>query len=329
MTQNGVAMLEDLRRQHCRSDESYLTDWFDRLTLELRRNSEGWMDLAVAASGITVTVMEHREALMDPLVHKAILTTNPNFDFSAPPDGAVLEGVLNSSKGKYFEYLVTEKLNAGERLGNVFLPSGYHAELATSMTQPGWDVQIVDNHGHVAEYLQMKATESASYIQTALERYPDVQILATSEGAYHFSGPEVLDAGITDHHLTDHVSSALESGDIGFFEAFNPLISLILIAGTEGYKVEAGEVSTQAALANAKHRVQRMLFAKGVGASAAIAGAGWMVAPITIIAGLVFEQIRHENQFSDSLRGKTEEILMLLTYQQDERIRRIARDRRH
>lgn len=329
MSENGVAMLENLRRRHCRSDRNYLTDWFDRIVFELRRNAEGWMDLAVAASGVTAVVMEHREALLDPLIHKAILASSPNFDFSSPPDGDVLEGVLNASKGKYFEYLVTEKLNAGERVGDIVLPSGYRAEIATSMTQPGWDVQIADNNGHVAEYLQMKATESASYIHTALERYPDVQILATSEGARHFSGPEVVDTGITDHEITEHVSGALESANIGFFEAFNPLIPLMLIAGTEGYKVEARGMSTQAALANAEHRIRRMLFAKGVGATAAVAGAGWMVAPITIIAGLVFEQIRHEMELSDSLHGKTGEMLMLLTYQQDERIRRIARDRRH
>ena len=42
------------------------------------------------------------------------------------------------------------------------------------MTQPGWDMRIVGPDDEVSLYLQLKATDSFSYIKRALQRYPDI-----------------------------------------------------------------------------------------------------------------------------------------------------------
>ncbi len=48
-----------------------------------------------------------------------------------------LGGLANGVKGKYFEVLVRDRLNAGERVGELQLEPGQVAKLAESATQSG------------------------------------------------------------------------------------------------------------------------------------------------------------------------------------------------
>jgi len=80
-------------------------------------------------------------------------------------NGEELMGLVNGVKGKLFEIELMEHLNSG------YLPDGVHAELAESVTQPGFDVRILDEQGNVVDVLQAKATESAAYVTEALKRY--------------------------------------------------------------------------------------------------------------------------------------------------------------
>ena len=91
------------------------------------------------------------------------------------------KGFLSAWKGKYFEVLVRDELNAGEWVGDIHLEPGQTALLAESAIQPGWDLQIINSDGSVAQELQLKATESLSYVKEALERYPDIGVLTTDE----------------------------------------------------------------------------------------------------------------------------------------------------
>ena len=151
------------------------------------------LDIAAAASSPALFAKGVED--LDPRLQQAILDTNPSITQTRlfELDGNELQGAINAAKGKYFEYLVVDRLNTGEQVGDVILPTGYKAELAQSMTQPGWDLQIIGPDGGIAEYLQLKATDSVSYIKETLERYPDFQILATSEVA---RAADVLDSDI-------------------------------------------------------------------------------------------------------------------------------------
>lgn len=194
-----------------------------------------------------------------------------------------LAGAISGWKGKLFEVEVERRLNNGEWVGDLHLEPGQHVQLAGSATQPGWDLQIFDSDGQVADAIQLKATESVSYVHHALERYPDTPILATHEVAAKMAHEGVLDSGILNDHLTDSVndhlsdatSDALGDGIIGTMP-----ISIIL--ATEGYKVLSGKKSVDDALSSGGDRL-----AKGAVAGVVAAAVSVVATPfVGAIAGL-------------------------------------------
>ena len=158
--------------------------FYDAFQRYLKANRESLFDLSLAAAS-TEVFLDRGIDNIDPRLVDAIRVTNPSLsdEHLFGLSGEELQGAVNTAKGKYFEYLVADRLNAGEQVGPVLLPDGYHAVLADSLNQPGWDMRIVGPDGATADYLQLKATDSAGYIQEALHRYPDIEILATHEVA--------------------------------------------------------------------------------------------------------------------------------------------------
>jgi hypothetical protein len=171
---DGYLMLDDLHRRYCTDPgQNYFGEWCRAVKDYSTKRKQSLIDLVVDAANLAHTIRDDASRLNDPLVAAAIRDTNPTFDFSNPPTGQALEGAVNAAKGKYFEYLVVDRLNNGERVGDVVLPDGFTAKVAESMTQPGWDIQILDHNSRVADYLQLKATDNAGYIREALDRYPE------------------------------------------------------------------------------------------------------------------------------------------------------------
>lgn len=119
-----------------------------------------------------------------------------------------LAGLVSGVKGKLFELEFVAHLNSGA------LPEGYVASMSSSATQAGWDIQIVDGTGQVAELLQAKATESVRYVQQALERYPGIEVVATSEVYAQLAAvgaaEGVRDSGIAETALEEMVRSSAE-----------------------------------------------------------------------------------------------------------------------
>jgi hypothetical protein len=105
-------------------------------------------------------------------------------------------------KGKLFEIQYVDYLNDGH------LENGYKAVLSELANQPGYDVEILGPDGHVSNLIQLKATDSISYVKHALERYPDISVVTTSEvhselvlrgwqehvadGGSNFKGPSLI-----------------------------------------------------------------------------------------------------------------------------------------
>lgn len=121
-----------------------------------------------------------------------------------------LTGLVSGVKGKLFEIELVDHLNNGG------LPDGFHAAMAESATQPGWDIQITDAHGHISDLLQAKATESASYVKEALERYPNIDVTTTTEvhGQLVAMGlaQDVHNSGISESVLQAKVEAATHGG---------------------------------------------------------------------------------------------------------------------
>ena len=100
------------------------------------------------------------------------------------------------------------------------MPDGYHAEIADSATQPGWDIRVLDEHGQVSELLQAKATESVQYVQEALQRYPDIDVTTTTEVHAQLTAlglaENVHGSGISEAALQAKVEAAATHSDTAF-----------------------------------------------------------------------------------------------------------------
>ncbi len=285
----------------------------------LKANRESLLDIAVAAASVHVSVGDGPEDL-DPSLLKAIHDTNPSItdDRLFSLDADALQGAVNTAKGKYFEYLVVEKLNQGQQVGPLLLEPGQQALLAESMTQPGWDLRIVDEHGHVVEYLQLKATDSVSYIRSALERYPDIQILATNEVV---DSGLVLDSGITDQHLRAQVEMGVDALDVSiaetFLDHFHPLLPLAAMALYEGHRLWIGRQSMDAFKLALARRSQRIVVTQSIGAAVYAMDGGLLSIPAAIAGGLVFDRTINQAAIATSYEAHRGRLLALRLLQQE------------
>jgi hypothetical protein len=109
-------------------------------------------------------------------------------------DAQQMQGVISLIKGRMFELYEIEVTNG--RGGSV------HASSEPDMNHPGDDIILHDDTTGHDIFIQLKATDSASYVEEALHRYPDVPILTTDEVSHHFElDDRVTSAGVTNAHL--------------------------------------------------------------------------------------------------------------------------------
>lgn len=309
---------EDLRRKWSNRTDDSIRTFSESFIRYLRVKGDALIDAAALAANIGIEVF-HSGHDIDAKLLKAIQMTNSNLDQVRllSLDDDQITGVVNSAKGKYFELIVEERLNHGERVGDIVLPDGYTAKLAESMTQPAWDMQILDDYGHVSDYLQLKATDNLGYIKDTLERYPDIKILATDELADHLHGGNymVFDSDISNDAITEHVHDVVHDEAAGFadnfLDAFNPLIPLAVIAATEGMMVLLGKKAVEDAVERSSYRIPRSIVAGGVGAFVYAVGGGLLSVPASMVTRLLIDRKRNLNLFSQSLLEHKNELLLL------------------
>lgn len=203
------------------------------------RRKKDLLDLLVVGGVTLGTILTHPTDI-PPEVEQAFQMAYPGLvangegfaDAVQRMNGEELMGLVNGVKGKLFEIELVDHLNSG------YLPDGVHAELAESVTQPGFDVRILDEQGNVVEVLQAKATESAAYVKEALERYPDIDVMTTSEvhGRLVAMGAaeQISDSGISEAALQSKIEAAASAGGgSGGFDASDLLptgVGLAIIA---------------------------------------------------------------------------------------------------
>ncbi|MCL6516752.1 hypothetical protein [Alicyclobacillus sp.] len=309
---NLWALYNEYRSRRDRSEP--LRDAVHRLYLRyVRQHEEALLDAAAAAAGlggVLALIAEGRRLKpeeLSPELLEAFHLQYPNLSIGdladCTPDQ--LAGIVNGWKGKYFEVLVRDRLNAGQWVGPIHLAPGQYVDLADTPTQPGWDLVIHNADGSVADTLQLKATESLSYIKEALERYPDIQVLTTDEvfqSADPLADPtlahHVFDSGISDADLTQTVQEAAarltDHGDL--VDALDsalpgvPLLPAAVILATEGYHVLTGRKTLEAAIASGKSRFLKSGVAMLVGGVAHVLGLGVAAIPITALTRLGMER---------------------------------------
>lgn len=148
--------------------------------------------------------------------------------------GQELVGLVNGVKGKLFEMKYVDYLNSGE------LPDGYVAHLASSPNQAGWDIAISGPDGHTAEFLQLKAADSVSYVKDAIAHHPDIQVVTTDEVydklVLHGAAGGVSDSGISNSVLGEHVSHA--AGDAALQMHWAPPVIALALHAFSAYRLD-------------------------------------------------------------------------------------------
>ena len=242
------------------------------------RDERQVLDIAALATDVSLDRITNLglEPDADPQILEAFKLQYPNVSMESIVGLSEerLGGLANGVKGKYFEVLVRDRLNAGERVGELQLEPGQVAKLAESATQSGWDLKIVNEDGSVSEEIQLKATESMAYVKKALERYPDIRVATTSE--INDARDEILDTGISDQQLEcvteaqlnelseDTVEDLLDKGAEAAFDSI-PFVTIAMTGVMEGRNVLMGRSTFRESLRQGAKRIGRATVYDAIG----------------------------------------------------------------
>jgi hypothetical protein len=220
---------------------------------------------------------------VDSSIQRAYELAYPNqaaeFTFAEQLDrleGRELIGFTSGIKGKLFEQQYVNFLNEES------LKKGFVAKMAESPTNAGWDVAVYGPDGNIDQLLQLKATDSVSYVKQAIEANPQIDVVTTSEVHSHLAMQgyaDVIDSGISDETLTQAIEAGFESADL----TMNWMPSIIALS------IIAVSASRQKGLSNYGksvrfgERAMKSYFAFIIGGAAAVATNTWWLA---IIAGV-------------------------------------------
>ncbi|MDA0231874.1 MAG: hypothetical protein O3B04_02090 [Chloroflexi bacterium] len=281
--------------------------------------------LDAAAAVVSLNTILTADAIdfdaVTPQMREAFELAFPNDDLAErlagldPDNAAQLTGFMNNWRGKYFEVLVRDELNTSGQVGDMVLGEGQNAVLASDLSQPGWDLRIVNDSGLPISEIQLKATESASYVREAIERYPDIGVLTTEEVAESIADIPVLSSGISNTDLDSEIAAPLDSlvdsplQDV--VEAIGMGLPVLLIAGTEGTMWLVGRQTFDRAMSRSIDRALKSGTAMAVGGLVAMAGGGVFSLPATMLTRLAFARHGAFSGLSQQVDFDIEKVRML------------------
>jgi len=232
-----------------------------------------------------------------------------------------VQGFLSSLKGKYFEVVVRDELNAGHQVGDLSLRAGQVAELTPGQNHPAVDIIFRDADGTIAQGLQLKATEELGLIKAALSKYPDVPIATTEEAdalAEQFlSDANVLSTGISDSSMEVELAAVaepiLDSAFEDVIEFVIPGSPFIVIPLMEGGRVLIGRQTFQDAIARTKDRGIKSAASAGVGVLLTLSGLGLLRLPATFVTRFGIDRVQVQRDTIKQVRAGTERLNKLGT----------------
>ncbi|MFA0082809.1 hypothetical protein AB4383_12305 [Vibrio breoganii] len=212
-----------------------------------------------------------------------------------------LVGLINGIKGKLFETQYVELLNSS------LLPEGATASLAEKANEPGGDIQILDANGMELELLQAKATSSVYYVQSALDKYPNIDVVTTEETFQQLvemgQAEGVISSGISNADLQGSVEESL-SGMDGLGIVGLPAITLAIVAFTSYNNMGQFDVK------DFTHRSCQAYIAYLISIGAMSATGMWLLGPVASIVSMgVMHKYTQKYRDLDSLKtrfGKNE-----------------------
>ena len=282
------------------------------------RDEREVMEVAAIAADVSLdrVVNLGLEPQANPLFREAFNRQYPNVDIESLVGASDerLRGLANGVKGKHFEMLVRDRLNAGERLGELQLQPGQTARLAESSTQPGWDLRIENEDGTIDEFLQLKATDSMSYVKKAFVEHPDIRVVVPSEvdaQADDILGTDMSNEqldNITQAQIGEMGESALEDlSDKAIEAAFDsiPFVSMVATGVIEGSSVLTGRSTLRESFRRGAKRMGRAGVYSAIGAALAPTGVG---VPVVMGIRTVEGRISKRIALSEHLESRTREM---------------------
>lgn len=171
-----------------------------------------------------------------------------------------VQGIASNVKGILHEMLIAAAENAdGDDIGAVIFEATNH---------PGSDIEFVMD-GDVVTQVQLKAVQDPAAIIEHFARYPDIDVLATSEvyralgGAF---GDRVTDSGISNVEITQLSRETLE-------ELAGESLGDLVKDGVMTSVLVAGAIQARAALSEGRidgRQVRSTLELAGIGAATAV-----------------------------------------------------------
>lgn len=285
-----------------------------QIILQIKKKEELFLSLMAMGASISGIITEHgvNYDLITPQMEEAFTLAFPHLELSHLDhlEPAQISGFISNWKGKYFEVLVRDELNAGHTIGDITLSNGQYAELAESTTQPGWDLQIFDSNGIPLEQLQLKITSSVHYIKDTLERYPDFEIIGNSEIASQIN---VLNSHISNEEITSQMSEIFEKADSVLPEVVYdilPFSGMIMITTIEGRKFLTGQATLNDFAKNTISKgTENALYSLGGSALFSIFDSGIISIGVPMATKVFLNWKKNSNALSDDLRMYSSNIL--------------------
>lgn len=208
---------------------------YKELRSRLQLKNQAFVDTTFLGGDILADLIMNSTELPEDILN-AYQTAYPNLASETPLSEAIdsmkaddekIRGFVSGIKGKLFELKYVDYLNDGQ------LPDGYEAVLAESVTQPGWDIQITGPEDEVSQLLQAKATDSIDYVEQALEKYPDIDVVTTDEVysqlVLNDAAENVIGSGMDNADLEEYIDQTISGSDAGM-DWSPPILSLAMIA---------------------------------------------------------------------------------------------------
>ncbi|MBN2717696.1 MAG: hypothetical protein JXX14_17735 [Deltaproteobacteria bacterium] len=260
--------------------------------------TQDWLDSCVVGGAVLTDAINGAitDADIDPSVLHAFHSQYPNeVSFvdkiqEFKDDSEALQGLVSGVKGKLFETQYVDTLNSGG-----FLPEGHVAAMADSPVQPGWDVEIRDDHGQIVEQLQLKMTDSLSYVKESIERYPDFDIVLPTDVFQDLStnadiAAHLVDSGIDSDQVMNPLIDNIDAvSDVG--PDLIPELAFVFIAAGAAYSLYRGK-DKKLVWKDTCSRANKTAIAGGLGGLAAFAIDPMVGLPVAMIARLAMS--RHE-----------------------------------
>lgn len=313
-----MSELEDLHKEYIHNDANRINSIYEKY---LKRKRESLIDSISATTALSLIFLQDRidyDALTPQMMEAFNLSfPNKNIEELELIEPEQLTGLISNWKGKLFEIQVRDKLNNGELIGDIQLETGQYSEVAEGINQTGWDLQIFNSDGTIEEVLQLKATNSLSYINQAFEKYPDIDIISTSEISTMHN--DLINSNISleelQNSLTEPIEPLYDSFGEDVLDSIIPGLPFLIITLSEGRKAFIDQQTTDVMVSKIIDRGLKTGISMGIGTLVGwLTGTWWIGAAASLVSRFSMSNIEVEFESEKLIQQISDENEKLLEF---------------